>query len=173
MYLVTSVGKMILNNVFADGLPFVNEVTPENLEATPNKFFVPTGTDIKTHIKKSAPLNPFNNKNIGLIINHSFALLGTSKTSLMLDKIKNLGFEFATKSGTTVALSDIILYKNKKGEFDLAEIEVHKLKEQFDRGYLSSGDRQKLAIKIWEKTTKVINDGLMVQFRKIQTHQSS
>jgi DNA-directed RNA polymerase subunit beta' len=166
MYLITSVGKMILNNVFADGLPFINEVTPENIEATPNKFFVPNGTDIKTHIKKSTPLNPFNNKNIGLIINRSFALLGTSKTSLMLDKIKNLGFEFATKSGTTVALSDIILYKNKKGEFDLAEIEVHKLKEQFDRGYLSSGDRQKLAIKIWEKTTKVINDGLMVQFRK-------
>ena len=166
MYLITSVGKVLLNNIFPDGMPYINEVTPENLEATPARFFVPAGTNIREHIKKQALLNPFNNKNIGLIINTSFALFGTEKTSLMLDKIKNLGFEFATKSSTTVALSDIVVYKNKKGEFDLAEAEIHKLKEQFDRGYLSENDRIKLAIKIWEKTTKTINEGLMVQFKK-------
>ena len=50
-YLITSVGKIIFNQIFEGSFPYINDSSEENLEATPSKYFVPMGTDIKEHIK--------------------------------------------------------------------------------------------------------------------------
>ena len=50
-YLITSVGKIIFNQIFDGAFPFINDTSVENLDATPNKYFVPLGTDIKAYEK--------------------------------------------------------------------------------------------------------------------------
>ena len=57
-YLITSVGKIIFNQIFDGAFPFINDSSKENLVATPDKYFVPMGTDIKAHIKAQPLIKP-------------------------------------------------------------------------------------------------------------------
>lgn len=61
-YLITSVGKIIFNQIFDGAFPFINDSSKENLVATPDKYFVPMGTDIKAHIKAQPLIKPLGKK---------------------------------------------------------------------------------------------------------------
>src|SRR5699024_6152568 len=58
-YLITTVGKIIFNSIMPEEFPYLNEPTINNLEVqTPDKYFVPYGTNIKEHIKNQEPVSP-------------------------------------------------------------------------------------------------------------------
>lgn len=61
-YLITSVGKILFNDIFDGKFPFINDPSSENLIATPDKYFVPMGTDIKEHIRNQKIIKPLNKK---------------------------------------------------------------------------------------------------------------
>ena len=87
--------------------PYLNEPTLNNLEVqTPDKYFVPYGTNIKEHIKNQEPINPFKKKDLGNVIAEVFKRFQVAQTSEMLDNMKNLGYEYSTKSGITVGIAD-------------------------------------------------------------------
>jgi len=59
-YLVTTVGKIIFNEILPDSYPYINEASKENIEGiTPSKFFLPMGTNIKEAIQEMPLVNPF------------------------------------------------------------------------------------------------------------------
>ncbi len=61
--LITTVGKVMFNEIMPVEFPYLNEPTRENLEeATPDKFFVEPGTDIKAHIEQQEIVGPFKKK---------------------------------------------------------------------------------------------------------------
>ena len=113
-YLVTTVGKLIFNEILPDSFPFINEPTKENITTiTPNKYFLPKGTDIKAAIKEMPLVNPFPVKTLKDIIAQIFKLYKTTETSVMLDRLKDLGFYYSTISGTTVSIDDVISVPEK------------------------------------------------------------
>ena len=63
-YLLTTVGKIIFNGVFPADFPYLNEVTPENLKATPDSEFVPLGTDIKKEFAGRKVASEFKKKDL-------------------------------------------------------------------------------------------------------------
>ncbi|MFR6667550.1 MAG: DNA-directed RNA polymerase subunit beta', partial [Thomasclavelia spiroformis] len=67
-YLITTVGKIFFNDIFDGQFPFINDPSTENLTATPDKYFVPMGTNIKEHIKNQPIIKPLNKKSLGKII---------------------------------------------------------------------------------------------------------
>ena len=71
-YLITTVGKILFNDIFDGQFPFINEPGKENLKGTPSKYFVPMGTDIKAHIAAQAPVKPLGKKALGNIIDEVF-----------------------------------------------------------------------------------------------------
>ena len=72
-FLVTTVGKLIFNEIMPEEFPYLNEPTQENLEKqTPDKYFVSYGTDIKKHISDMPIVEPFKKKNLGNIIAEVF-----------------------------------------------------------------------------------------------------
>ena len=119
-YLITSVGKIIFNQIFDGNFPFINDPSKENLEATPAKYFVPMGTDIKKHIQEQPIIKPLGKKALGNIIDEAFKLNKTTEITEMLDKLKNQGFYYSTIAGITVSvyavsythlfLTDILLH---------------------------------------------------------------
>lgn len=61
-YLITTVGKIFFNDIFDGQFPFINEPGKENLSGTPDRYFVPMGTDIKAHIAAQQPVKPLGKK---------------------------------------------------------------------------------------------------------------
>ncbi len=163
-YLITTVGKVIFNEIFPSDFPYLNTVTFESLKNTPDEFFVPMGTDVKEVIK-SMPLNPeFKKKNLGNVIAEVFNRYQTHGTSDILDKIKDLGFKYSTVAGMTVSLSDINVAPNKEKYVAEAKEKSQLLHDLLERGELTPAEWERHFGKLWDDTKNDIGDEVMAAF---------
>jgi DNA-directed RNA polymerase subunit beta' len=149
-YLITSVGKIIFNQIFDGSFPFINDSSKENLIATPDKYFVPMGTDIKKHIAEQPIIKPLGKKALGNIINQMFKPDKTSDTTAMLDKLKDQGFYYSTIAGITVSVYDIQVPQSKYELFDEADAKLEVVKNLYRKGKITDEERHNIVIKLWE-----------------------
>ena len=149
-YLVTTCGKIIFNEILPDSYPYIAESSKENIEGiTPDKFFLPMGTDIKDAISKM-PLNkPFVKKDLQNIIAQVFKRYHTTETSVFLDKLKDLGFKYSTIAGITVSAADIVPSKTKHEVIERTRELVDKVNKQFKRGMITEEERYNKVIELW------------------------
>ncbi|MCT1904925.1 DNA-directed RNA polymerase subunit beta' [Oceanobacillus sojae] len=160
--LLTTVGKLIFNEILPDSFPYMNEPTRVNLEEkTPEIYFVDPGTDIKEEIKNREVVKPFKKGFLGDIIAEVFKRFKITETSKMLDRMKDLGFSYSTKAGMTVGISDIVVLPEKQGILDEAQSKVDKVLKQFRRGLITEEERYDRVIAIWSEAKDVIQDRLM------------
>ncbi|ADH97656.1 DNA-directed RNA polymerase subunit beta' [Salisediminibacterium selenitireducens] len=161
-YLLTSVGKVIFNEILPDSFPYINEPSAVNLEeVTPRKYFVPRGTDIKAEFKERELISPFKKGFLGDIIAEVFKKFKISETSVMLDKMKELGFYYSTKAGITIGVSDIVVLKDKQDILDEADEKVTRVTKQFRRGLITEEERYDKVIEIWSNAKDVIQEKLL------------
>ncbi|MBI2855343.1 MAG: DNA-directed RNA polymerase subunit beta' [Chloroflexi bacterium] len=89
---------------------------------------------------------------------------GNEKTAEMLDKIKVLGFHYASQSGTTIAINDIEVPSQKAQLIGDATSKIEALEEQFQGGLITEDERYNTAVRIWTETsdqmTRVIQEQL-------------
>jgi DNA-directed RNA polymerase subunit beta' len=162
LLLVTTVGKLIFNEILPDSFPYINEPTQYNLEKeTPTKYFVEKGADIKKEIASREEIAPFKKKILGNIIAEVFKRFKITDTSKMLDRMKNLGFRYSTKAGITVGVSDIIVLAEKKVIINEAQGKVDNVLKQFRRGLITDEERYDRVISIWSSAKDVIQGKLM------------
>lgn len=160
-YLVTTCGKIIFNEILPDSYPFINEGTKDNIEGiTPSKYFLEMGTDIKKAIKEMPLTKPFVKKTLGQIIAQIFKRYKTTETSIMLDKLKDLGFKYSTIAGITVSAADIVPSKTKHQVIDEGKALVEKINKQFKRGLITEEERYNNVIEVWTKANKKIQKEL-------------
>jgi len=159
--LVTTVGKLIFNDMFPANFPFLNEVTPENFVNTPDKYFLPSGINVKEAIAE-LPLAPdFKKKDLGLIITEIFNRYSTKKTSEILDMIKDLGFKYSTIAGMTVSLADINVAPNKQKYVDYGKGKAIELMSLYKRGRLTAREWERHLTTLWDTVKSQIGDELM------------
>jgi len=87
-----------------------------------------------------------------------YRLLGNETTVLMLDNLKQIGFEYATKSGTTIAAKDIEVPRDKAKLLEEGDERVAVIESQFSRGLITEDERYSNAIQIWTDTTDKITE---------------
>ena len=87
------------------------------------------------------------------IISQCYKDAGNYETVVFLDELKNMGFEFAFKSGLSIAISDIHIPKEKQNIIDAAQKEVESIQSKFDRHILTEGERYNKVIDIWTHAT--------------------
>ncbi len=85
---------------------------------------------------------------------------GNAETARFLDAIKDLGFHFATLSGTTVSISDIIVPTEKYTIVDKAQNEVDELHRLFDQGFISDDEQYNKTIEIWSKASDEVTTAM-------------
>ena len=89
---------------------------------------------------------------------------GNEVTAEVLDKIKRLGFHYAGQSGTTIAINDIEVPRQKAELIEGATGKIESLEEQFQRGLITEEERYNTAVRIWTETsdqmTSVIEEQL-------------
>ena len=180
-YLITTVGKIIFNAVFPDDFPYINDgtpkstsdlsfmepwfVSPEEVEAAvkfdAKKFSTPLAQYISTLPLRQA----IGKKQLGPLIDMVFAKYGTSKTSAVLDKIKDQGFRFSMISAVTVAISDI---NDVDGKYELVaegNARVERVEEFFRKGYLTKDERHKKIEEIWKEITARVAELVKAQMQ--------
>ncbi|MFD2043184.1 DNA-directed RNA polymerase subunit beta' [Ornithinibacillus salinisoli] len=160
--LLTTVGKLIFNEILPESFPYINEPTKENLEIrTPEMYFVENGTNIREEIKKRDTIKPFKKGFLGDIIAEVFKRFKISETSKMLDRMKDLGFSYSTKAGMTVGVSDIVVLAEKEKILVEAQTKVDNVLKQFRRGLITEEERYDRVIAIWSQAKDTIQDKLM------------
>jgi len=160
-YLVTTVGKIIFNEILPDTFPYLNEGTKENIEGfTPNKYLLEMGTDIPKAIKEMEVVAPFAKKTFGQIIAQVFKRYKTTETSIMLDKLKDLGFKYSTIAGITVSAADVITTDKKHEIVERAQEVVDKITKQYQRGLITDEERHESICAVWNKASDEVADDL-------------
>ncbi|MES1042315.1 MULTISPECIES: DNA-directed RNA polymerase subunit beta' [Peribacillus] len=160
--LITTVGKLIFNEILPKSFPYINEPTRYNLETkTPEKYFVEKGANIPELIKAQPAIDPFKKKILGNIIAEVFKRFKITETSKMLDRMKDLGFKYSTKAGITVGVADIVVLKEKQGIITEAQTKVDNVLKQFRRGLITEDERYDRVISIWSAAKDTIQSKLM------------
>ena len=92
------------------------------------------------------------------IVTDCYKLLSNEDTAVLLDNLKQLGFHYATKSGTTIAMSDIKVPQSKPKLIEEAEERVAIIENQYRRGLITEDEKYNSTIGVWMETTDKITD---------------
>src|SRR6202522_1786509 len=97
-------------------------------------------------------------KGIQALVQYCYLRFGLEKTVVALDKLKELGFLYATKSGVSIGISDMVIPNVKFKLVDAAEHEVVKVQQQYLDGAITNGERYNKVIAIWSDVTEKVAD---------------
>lgn len=100
-------------------------------------------------------------KKLGQIIDKCYRKHGNTKTALMLDYIKDMGFHYSTVGAITISVSDMEIPEAKKDILAEAEKKVEKYETAYRRGLMSDSERYERVIDTWNDATDDIADALM------------
>lgn len=95
---------------------------------------------------------PLNKKLLSVFTDLIIEKVGIDKASFYLNKIKELGFEYATQSGISCGADDLIIPKEKEGLIKKAQDEIKIIEEHFDQGMLTANERKYKIERVWMKT---------------------
>ncbi len=165
-YLLTTVGKVIFNLIFPADFPYLNSPDKRNLKADLDEFFVPFGSNIKEEIAKREVIAPFKKKDLANIIDEIYHRYGTSKTSAVLDKMKDQGFKYSTCAGFTISFTDVPILKNKEEIIAKGDKEVAVLNKLYNKGLLTEEEHHKEVCDVWNNVKGEITNKLSAQFEQ-------
>ena len=97
---------------------------------------------------------PMKKENLKQIIGECFKEYGRAKTAELADEIKRLGFSYATKAGTTIAISDVRVPAGKQEELARADAKIAELEEQFREGLITENERYQQTVDAWNEATE-------------------
>ncbi len=153
--LITTPGKLILNDIFPSTFDFINNADVSVLNT--DEDILKPGTNIKDFIANRENKNAFDKKTFSKLIYKLYLELDKRDIPPILDKIKSLGFEYSTKSAISISLFDIPKYEDtKEAYFKDANREVAKLKKQYHKGLLTEDERYKKVIEKWTDIKKIV-----------------
>lgn len=170
--LITTVGKVIFNNVMPTGneidpepLPYLNEPTDANITGqTDDRFFMEIGQDIHEKLAELDELDdvlPFKKKHLGNIIAEVFKRYRTTETSEFLDRLKDLGYHQSTLAGLTVGIADIPVVDDKAEIIEASHEKVAQITKQFRRGLITDDERYTAVTDTWRQAKEALEKRLI------------
>ena len=97
-------------------------------------------------------------KGLQQVVQKCYLDLGLERTVVMLDLLKNLGFTYATRSGLSIGIDDLIIPENKANLVAAARSEVIKVEQQYLEGAITNGERYNKVIAVWSEVTEKVAD---------------
>ncbi len=101
------------------------------------------------------------------ILTQTYLEFGGAKTATLANNLKNLGYKFATRSGTTISISDLSVPEEKKNLLKEAENEIDKSTHRYLKGEITEVERYTKVIDTWSETTAKLTDEVVKNFDKL------
>ncbi len=100
-------------------------------------------------------------KELRSLINNSYRKAGTKATVILADRLKDIGYKYATMSGISISISDMIVPTQKEIIISQAENEVRKIDDQYVSGLITEGEKYNKVIDIWAQSTENVASEMM------------
>jgi len=97
-----------------------------------------------------------NKKELGILINESYRREGIKATVILTDRLKDIGYKYATLSGISISIEDMTIPSRKNEILEKAEKEVKKVDTQYKNGLITDGEKYNKVIDIWAQSTETI-----------------
>jgi DNA-directed RNA polymerase subunit beta' len=107
------------------------------------------------------------------IVQYSYLRFGLKVTVAMLDRLKDLGFYYATKSGLSIGIDDLVIPKEKAGLVKQSNDDVVAVEQQYLDGAITNGERKNKIIAIWSDATEKIADAMFSEMEDKENLSSS
>jgi DNA-directed RNA polymerase subunit beta' len=106
-------------------------------------------------------------KGLQQAVQYCYLHYGLEKTVHMLDSLKSLGFTYATRSGISIGINDLIIPKVKADLVEHARSEVIKVEQQYQEGAITNGERYNKVIALWSEATEKIADKMFSEMEDL------
>ncbi len=94
------------------------------------------------------------------LVGTCYQKLGSEATAKLVDDIKSIGFKYATKSGTTIAVSDITVPEAKKEILEQVSQQVAKVEQQYRRGLITEDEQYVKTVELWTQATDDVTEAV-------------
>ncbi len=127
----TTVGRVLLSDIMPDEVPF------------------------------SSINKPMRKKDLGKLIDKCYRLAGAKKTVIFADRMKDMGYRFATIAGISIGINHMAIPVRKEEILEKAQAEVEKISLQYEEGLITQGERYNKVIDIWTRATDEVAKEMM------------
>jgi len=100
-------------------------------------------------------------KNIARLVSSAYREAGSKATVLLCDNLKNLGYEFGTRAGVTIAVKDLTIPHRKKGIIETSQAEVDDIERQYREGIITRTEKYNKIVDVWTKTTQDVSNEMI------------
>ena len=98
---------------------------------------------------------------ISAAINASYRRVGLKETVVFADQLMYTGFSYATRSGISIGVQDMVIPESKGEILDVAEAEVTDIQNQYASGLVTAGERYNKVVDIWSRTNDLVAKAMM------------
>jgi DNA-directed RNA polymerase subunit beta' len=109
---------------------------------------------------------PVDKKELSGIVNDLAERYPKVQVAATLDALKSTGFHWATRSGVTISIEDVVTPEAKQGILERHEARAEKVQSQYERGLITDDERRQELINIWTEATNEVADAMQVAFPK-------
>ena len=97
---------------------------------------------------------------VDAVVHRCYSELGNNGTAAILDEMKRLGFEYATRSGTTIAIKDALPPPEKQELIEKGRAQVAELQRMYDEGVITDEEKYTATIETWNETSDLVTDAV-------------
>lgn len=141
------------------------------IETSPGRLMIyeimPQGANIHD-INKVLKKKDISNLILDLCHDH-----GSKATSIFCDQIMRLGFDFATKSGTSICIDDLVIPSDKASIISEAEASQEEIEQQYNSGLVTKGERYNKLLDIWSTATNKVEKSMIKQIGTVETKKNN
>ncbi len=109
---------------------------------------------------------PMVKKAISRIINQCYRVVGLKSTVVFADRLMYTGYEYSTKSGSSIGVNDFAIPAEKASMLERANAEVTEIEEQYAAGLVTQGEKYNKVIDIWSRTNDQVAKSMMASLSK-------
>lgn len=121
------------------------------------------------HVSSERPVfrnHRIDKRGLKKLIAWSFANYGTARTAQLADRLKDLGFKYATRAGVSISVDDLQVPPRKKELLARAETAIESAQERFTRGEITEIERYQKVIDTWNQTNDDIKNEMLSNFEQ-------
>lgn len=98
-----------------------------------------------------------NKKELANLIDYCYRICGDKKTVILADRLKDLGYQYATQSGISISIRDMIIPTRKEQLIEKTNNEIGAIEKQYKEGLITDGERYNKVIDIWARVTEDVS----------------
>ncbi len=130
----TTVGRVIVSEVISEKVPFFQKYN-----------------------------RALDKKTLSSLVNETYRLCGAKETVLLADALREMGYKYATESGISISIKDMVIPTEKVPLLEQAHEEVKEVRDQYAEGLITEGERHNKVIDIWSRVQDSIAEHMVKQ----------